>query len=156
MKKQLIFETLEEFQLYVAEHNIKLSSLEIYECNESDKIIESKETIEVVVENPVQNIIDVQLISLHDNPTIKAIVSENNVLYVKDIQMNENSCMPAVLDILGRKVSVILCNENGKTHANLSVALDNKPKYNVVFEVRKLEGEETTMEIANTLLETKK
>jgi hypothetical protein len=152
MKKQLIFETLNEFQQYVVNNNISLNELEIFEID--------KETVSPIIEGVLPKVCvletaDVQLISLHDNPTIKAKLGENNVLYVDDIQINENSCMPAQIDLLGRKVSVILCNQDGKTHANLSIALNSAPRYNVVFEVRKLNGESFTMEIAKDMTEKK-
>lgn len=144
-ERKLEFKNIDELKEYIYENNINFAELVILQ-----KIDFGSEEIkkEVIPES-----VDVQLISLYDNPTIKAKVSENNILYVDDLIINENSCMPAVVNMLGRKISIILCNQDGKTHASLNVALDSKPQYNVVFEVRKLNGELFTMEVAKDIIE---
>lgn len=156
MKKQLIFETITELQQYIAENNISIDNLEIFEINK-EKESELLPLEESISEEKIMlpEYVDIQLISLYDSPTIKAKISENNILYADDVKINPNSCMPTIINVLGRKVSVILCNEDGKTHANLGIALDNNPRYNVLFEVRKLEGESFTMEIAREMIEKK-
>lgn len=143
-ERKLDFNNIDEFKQYIYENNINFADL---------IISQSVEDSEGIKEEVIPQSVEVQLIALHDNPIIKAKVSENNILYVDELNINEDLCIPAVINILGRKVSINLCNQDGKTHANLSIALDNKPQYNVVFEVRKLNGESFAMEVAKEMIE---
>ena len=141
MQKKLSFNSLNEFQQYIAENNIQLSDLEIFQ-NEDDKQIIPEE-------------VNVSLVSLHDNPVVKAKVGENNILYVNELNINENTCMPSMINVLGRKLSVVLCNYEGKTHTKLNIALENKTLYNVEFELKKMEENNFIMEVTKETIENK-
>jgi hypothetical protein len=145
MKKQLLFSTMDEFQQYVAENNISISALDIFESNEA-VVKEIEETI-------IHEEIDIELSFLSDSPKVKARIGESNIFYVDNLELNENICMPVKLTILGRSILVNICNENNVAHATLSIALDSEHRYNVLFEVKKKENNNFLLELTRNTIE---
>ena len=152
MIKVSYFENSKTLIKYITEHNIQTEELGLLQTIEVERDLSEESPVPKVEDkDSISETIEVKLISFHDNPIIEAKWGEANILYVNELLINENSCMPAIIDILGKKVSVILCNEAGKTHANFSIDLNNKPMYDLPFEVRKLNGQSCIIEIDQNL-----
>lgn len=132
-----IFEEIQDLRKYILSNNISLDTHSIVLFKKDDEI---PTILPENVENAVENNVNVIIKNFFDSPNIVAELGDRNVIYVDEFSLNENIecdiCILEKIDFLNRTLLTNICTENKKQYIQLDIEIDEKPYYNVSFELQ--------------------
>ncbi len=125
------FNTIHELGLYLAEHNLVLSE------------------VDIPLDVPASVVVtecDVGISTLSDAPMIKAKISENseNILFVENYESIPLSCGTGKVTFMGRTIYAGICeSEENSPEIHLNIKIDNRQYNSVPFRLKKSNDSET-------------